>query len=77
MVSVYSCYFYARVSFLAILPKFVLLDRSFIKNNFGCLEGKGVCRVTIARRRRGSQAQCPSALKGLEVPLLFDRARFA
>ena len=74
--SVYSCYFYTRVSFIALLPKFVFLDRSFIKNNFDCFEGEGVSRVTIAQRRRDSQARCPSALKGLEVPLLLDRAGF-
>ena len=33
-------------------------------------------RVTIARGRRSSQARRLSALKGLEVPLLLDRARF-
>ena len=33
-------------------------------------------RVTIARGRRGSQARRLSALKGLEVPLLLDRAGF-
>jgi len=35
-----------------------------------------VSRVTIAWGRRGSQARRPSALKGFEVPLLLDRARF-
>jgi len=35
-----------------------------------------VSRVTIARGRRGSQARCLSALKGLEVPPLLGRARF-
>jgi len=35
-----------------------------------------VSRVTIARGRRGSHARRLSALKGLEVPLLLDHARF-
>jgi hypothetical protein len=76
MFYVNSCYFYARVSLIALLPKFVFLDRSFIKNDLDCLKGKGVSRVTIAQRRRDSQARRPSALKGLEVSLLLDRARF-
>ena len=33
-------------------------------------------RVTIARGRRGSHARRLSALKGFEVPLLFDGVRF-
>ena len=33
-------------------------------------------RVTIARGHRSSQARCLLAFKGLEVPLLLDRARF-
>ena len=46
------------------------------KNDPDCLEGEGVSRVTVAQRRRDSQARRPSALKGLEVSLLLDRAGF-
>jgi hypothetical protein len=69
-VSVSTCYFYARASFIALLPRFMFLDRSFVKNGLHCLEGRGVSRVTVAPRRRDSQARRPSALKGLEASLL-------
>jgi hypothetical protein len=36
-----------------------------------------VSRVTVAQGHRGSQAHRPSALKGLEVPLLLDCVRFS
>jgi len=62
--------------FIALLPKFMFLDRSFIKKDFDCLEGKGVSRVTIAQRHRDSQARRPSTHKGLKVPLLHDRVGF-
>ena len=56
-------------------PTFVFLVRSFVKNSLDHLKGGEVSRVSIARGRRSSQARCPSALKGLEVPLLLDRAK--
>jgi len=59
MVSINICYFYARVSFISLLPKFIFLGR-FSKNGLDCLEVKGVSRVTIAQGRRDSQAQRPS-----------------
>jgi hypothetical protein len=40
MVSIDTCHFYARVSFIALLPKFVFLDRSLLKNDLelvGCV----------------------------------------
>ena len=57
-------------------PTYVFLVRSFVKNSLDHFKGEEVSRVSIARGRRSSQARYPSALKGLEVPPLLDRARF-
>ena len=55
-----------------LIPTLVFLVRSFIKNNLDHHKDKEVSRVSVARGHRSSQARCPSAFGGLEVPWLLE-----
>ena len=61
-----SFYSFLRLSFLTW---------SFVRGGLDSLKGEEASRVSIARGRRSSQARRFSALKGLEVRLLFNRVK--
>ena len=64
-----------EVLLFLFVPTFVSLARSFVKNNLDHLKGEEVSRVSVARGRRSSQARCPSAFEGLEVPWLLESCK--